>query len=490
MISAVTPWQFRAMTKRTAAHLIALHVAGDAPPEWLHLLPSMTFKGVDGRGPYQAPDADALIGLFQREGRKLPVDENHAIDLAGKSGHPSPARGWIVELQARADGIWGRVEWTEEGAALVKGKAYGYLSPVFLHTAAKPYRVAKLTRVALTNDPNLDFLTALHHYQEEPDMLAQILKALGLPDTTTEEQALAAVASAHASNQANVALMARIREAAGVAAGTEGEALVTALQSRGKVSPTEAENAELKTMVTSLQSQLTSVVTANARDKAVMAIETAIKDGKVVPALKEHMIARHMKDPQEVETEIRLMPSINAGGLGGRKMPEAGAEALTTEDELVMARWASTPRPMPTRQRRCTERATDMAASNDIRSRRKPGLGRTYGYPVLTGVVLYGGAAIAVTAERNAVPVGHANAVKFVGFAAERVDNSLGATGEQTVTVERDVRLIPLAGAAVANIGANVYATADDTFTLTASTNLLIGVLETIDADGVWLKTL
>ncbi len=151
------------------------------------------------------------------------------------------------------------------------------------------------------------------------------------------------------------------------------------------------------------------------------------------------MIARHMKDPQEVETEIKLMPSINAGGLGGRKMPEAGAEALTPKTNWSWPRWASTPRPMPTRQRRCTERATDMAASNDIRSRRKPGLGRTYGYPVLTGVVLYGGAAIAVTAERNAVPVGHANAVKFVGFAAERVDNSLGATGEQTVTVERDV---------------------------------------------------
>ncbi len=78
--------------------------------------------------------------------------------------------------------------------------------------------------------------------------------------------------------------MARIREAAGVEAVVTGDGLVAALQSRGKVTATEAENAELKTMVTSLQSQLTSVVTANARDKAVMAIETAIKDGKIVPA--------------------------------------------------------------------------------------------------------------------------------------------------------------------------------------------------------------
>ncbi len=153
------------------------------------------FKGVDGRGPYQAPDADALIGLFQREGRKLPVDENHAIDLAASRAiRARRAAGSSSCRPART--VSGAASNGPKGCRLVVGKAYGYLSPVFLHTAAKPYRVAKLTRVALTNDPNLDFLTALHHYQEEPDMLAQILKALGLPDTTTEEQALAAVASA------------------------------------------------------------------------------------------------------------------------------------------------------------------------------------------------------------------------------------------------------------------------------------------------------
>lgn len=331
------------MTKRTAAHLIALQFAGDTPPEWLHLLPSMSFTGVDGRGPYQAPNAASLIELFKREGRKLPVDENHAIDLAGKSGHPSPARGWIVELQARADGIWGRVEWTEEGAALVKGKAYGYLSPVFLHGAAKPYRIDKLLRVALTNDPNLDFLTSLHHYQEEPEMLEQLRKALGLPETATEAEVLSAVSTMHAAGQAHAALMTRIRDAAGVAAGTEGDALVTALQSRGKVTATEAENAELKAAITSLQSQLTSVVTATAKDKAVMAVETAIKDGKIVPALKDHMIARHMKNPEEVEAEIKLLPSINAGGLGGRKLPDDSTSVATGEDAEVIAQMGVDP---------------------------------------------------------------------------------------------------------------------------------------------------
>lgn len=324
------------MLKNINAHIIALLSAADGNvPDWLHLLPSTEFKGVDGRGPYAAPDLAALIATFNAEGRKLPVDENHSIDLAGKSGHPSPARGWIVELQAREDGLWGRVEWTSEGETIVRGKSYGYLSPVFLHSAAKPYKIAKVLRVALTNDPNLDFLTSLHH-QQESDMLEQLRKALGLPETATEAEVLSAISTMHAEHQAQTALMGKIRVATGLAADVTGDALVTALQSRGKVTAAEAENAELKTMVTSLQSQLTTLVSTHARDKAVSVVEEAVKVGKIVPALKDHMIARHMKDPAEVEKEIALLPSINAGGLGGHREPEAGT-VLSAEDKQIAA---------------------------------------------------------------------------------------------------------------------------------------------------------
>lgn len=131
-----------------------------------------------------------------------------------------------------------------------------------------------------------------------------------------------------------------------------------------------------------------------------------------------------------------------------------------------------------------------MTATNDIRAKKKPGLGRAYGYPVLAGVLIYGGAAVGITANKEAVPAGHASAVKLIGFAEERIDNTTGATGDQYVKIEKDVRIIPLAGATVANIGASVYASADDTFTLTAGALLQIGTIDAIDADGVWLKTL
>lgn len=131
-----------------------------------------------------------------------------------------------------------------------------------------------------------------------------------------------------------------------------------------------------------------------------------------------------------------------------------------------------------------------MTATTDIRSKKKPTLGRRYGYPVLGGVVIYAGAAVGITAAKAMVPAGHVSAVKLIGFADERYDNSAGATGDITGTAEKDVRLIPLSGAVVSDIGATVYASADDTFTLVAGALLPIGKIEAIDADGVWLSTL
>lgn len=339
------------MRKNINSLIVALHAAetGGAP-EWLHLLPATSFKGVDGRGPFAAPNLTALIALFQREGKKLPVDENHAIDLAGKAGMPSPARGWIVDMQARADGLWGKVEWTAEGDALVAGKAYGYISPVFTHTEKSPYVIGKMMRVALTNDPNLEFLTSLHSNQET-EMLEELRKALGLPETATEADVLNAVKSTHQANAANVALMARVREAAGVAATADETVLVTALQSRGKATPAETEVAELKGQIVSLQTSLNQFTKSAAVEKATAFIEGALKDGKIVPAQRDMMIAWHQRDPQVAEEFIKNQPALNAGGLGGKKPAGEADAARSTEDDAVLAQMGLDPTAFETQKK-------------------------------------------------------------------------------------------------------------------------------------------
>lgn len=323
------------MTKATDTLVIALNHAGGTP-EWLNVLPAGEFRGQDGRGPYRAPDMDALISLFSAEGNKLAVDENHSTDLAAKQGHSAPARGWIVDLEKRTDGLYGRVEWTPEGKRIMDEKEYGFLSPTFMHTASRPFKVAKLLRVSLTNDPNLTNLKSLHSSQENT-MLEELRKAFGLPETADEATVLAAVTASHTAQAAHSALIGRIAEAAGVAKETAPDALVIAIQSRGTSSVVEKENADLKETVLSLQSKFTTLANDTAKDRATTIVTAALEAGKVIPALKDHYIARHMKNPTEVEHEISLMPSLNSGGLN--REPGAGKETtgMTDDDKKVMA---------------------------------------------------------------------------------------------------------------------------------------------------------
>lgn len=144
-----------------------------------HLLPTAAGKvqTQDNRGPYDVTDAEAIIAASFADQPKLQIDENHAEDLKSGKGEPSPARGWITELQARADGIWGKVEWTGAGRALVADKAYRAMSPVILHDKAK--KVVAILRASLVNRPNLKGLVSLNQEQSEMD-LAKLAAALGL----------------------------------------------------------------------------------------------------------------------------------------------------------------------------------------------------------------------------------------------------------------------------------------------------------------------
>lgn len=135
--------------------------AGGEGRAWVHLLPAGSFSGRDGRGPYRAENAAAIMETSRRlAGRtKMPVDYNHAIDLAAQKGGPSPAAGWIVGLQSRTDGIWGLVEWTASAALHIANREYRYVSPVFSH--APGGRVMAILRASLVNHPNLEQLVAL-----------------------------------------------------------------------------------------------------------------------------------------------------------------------------------------------------------------------------------------------------------------------------------------------------------------------------------------
>lgn len=280
-------------------------------PDWIHLLPAGAIQTQDGRGPYSAPDLAAIVAA---SGGKLPIDENHAIDLAAPEGRPSPARGHIVELQARADGLWGRVEWTASGRALMADRAYLGVSPVIAHDPGN--RIHAILRASLTNHPNLKGLTTLHHQENRMSLAARLAQVLGLDAATGDDTLVDRITSLHQAQTTTTALhssLSRIGVALGVTQDAQPDAIEAAAKAAGKtgadlVPALQAENATLKTRLDTLE-------TDRARDKAVAFVDgakaagsTAINQGN-----RDEFIAMHMQDATRTEKLVNSFPKLTPG---------------------------------------------------------------------------------------------------------------------------------------------------------------------------------
>lgn len=97
-------------------------------------------------------------------------------------------------------------------------------------------------------------------------------------------------------------------------------------------------------------------------------------------------------------------------------------------------------------------------------------------YPVIAADIVYQGAAVGENGSGYARPLQAGD--PFLGFAIDKVDNSAGSAGDKRVATRTRGRIrLTVAGATAitANDRAPVYASDDNTFTLTASTNTVIG---------------
>ncbi len=313
-------------------------VEGSTAPEWIQLLPSGTFTGADGRGPFSADDLQSIINATG--GRKLPIDENHSTDHLATQGKAAPARGWIVEMQARPDGIWGRVEWTEEGNDLVVKRSYGFISPVVMHAKSKPHRITEIMRAALTNDPNFTSLKSLHGRNTHMDK--ETLALLGLKDDADDAAIQAAITSLNAANKEFGETLVAVNKALELGEKTTAKDIVAAINAKGdKSGNSDKDETEvvvaLQEQVKELAGKLNGVSLNAARQNAETIIGQAVVGLKITAALKDTYIARHMNDPAAVEAEIALMPSINAGGLGNKTLDLKDGKKLDSDAAGVCA---------------------------------------------------------------------------------------------------------------------------------------------------------
>ena len=353
----------------TAAHATQISVdaiaadVGNKPTSWIMLFPKGKFVGRDGRGPYDATAhmAQVVEQTKKRAGiTELVIDYDHqsVFSAVPGVGGLAPAAGWIKEYDVRDDGLWARVDWTEKAAQAIKAGEYRYISPVYHHT--KTGDVTRLISAGLTNMPNLDLaaVAARANPTQQEENMDKIALALGLTQGASEDDILVAINSAKtsvsaiavAAGLAATATMAdvapavavmragvdKVAIASGLAAGAKADDVVIAVQSAagGKVDPTKFVPVA---GLVELQSDFNALKLKVEGDSAEIAVNKAMADGKITPALKGWATDLYKADVSKFDAFVGAAPVLTAVQRASVVAPSNGDPVLSETDLAVMS---------------------------------------------------------------------------------------------------------------------------------------------------------
>jgi len=104
--------------------------------------------------------------------------------------------------------------------------------------------------------------------------------------------------------------------------------------------------------------------------------------------------------------------------------------------------------------------------------------------PVIASDIIYEGAAVGDNGSGYARPLSAGD--PFRGFAERKVDNSSGSAGDKNVRlIKRGKIKLSVSGAVITDVGQPVYASDDDTFVFTPTSNSFIGKVYRYVSSGV-----
>lgn len=303
-------------------------------PTSFRIIPAGEFRAVDGR-----PAECAAWVCLEEDGRRIVaelnartsprvIDYEHATLRAKATGGKAPAAGWFKAAEWRPDGVWlVDVDWTALAAQEIADKTYRLVSPVFSYDP-QTGRVQQLLHAALTNDPGLDGLTDLAALaadffqppttpEDSMDLLKKLLAALGLQETATETEALAAVAGLKTNVAALTAQVATPDPAKFVPIAT-----LTALQ---------GEHAGLQTKLVALQAE----VDGGKLDKIVA---DGLAAGKITPATESAMREIGKQSLAQLSSLLEKLPAVAKPGetqTGGAGAGGGTLAALSADQKKV-----------------------------------------------------------------------------------------------------------------------------------------------------------
>ena len=329
---------------------VAQSVTAPATSGWVMLFPTGSVFGRtsperDARGPYRLSDMQSVISATRayHGPQDIVIDYDHQSDYAAVPGvgGQAPAAGWIDDLEARADGLWGRVEWTPAATEKLAAREYRYLSPVFTYDAAG--NVQMILRAGLTNSPALDIkavASANATTEEDPDMdLAHLRKLLGLADKADETAIMSAIEKLQGDHDTLASDRKALLEAAGLKGDTKAADAATAIKTAVASAAAKEEAPDPAkfvpaSAVADLLKEVNALKAGRAQDQAEVAVASAIESGKLVPALKDWALDLAARDQKAFEAYLGAAPAIMTAGATLTAQPGKDNEHGLTADEL------------------------------------------------------------------------------------------------------------------------------------------------------------
>lgn len=327
--------------------------AADTNEIILQLTPAGKFQPADGR-PMSVPHwhidqaiATKVIDRFNARNQPVVIDYEHQTLRKEENGQPAPAAAWMRELMwQEGKGLFARVELTTKARAAIEEKEYLYVSPVFRY--APNGDVTEMEMAALTNTPALHGMQALElraaatfGYQSDDEeqpmnkLLAAIIAGLALQANATEDEAVAAL-NAHLAKDP----FKNLRDLLGLKATASETELVAACTSLKTKNPDPAKFVPVDLM-TDMQGQI-AVLTKKleARDSAEMevSIQTALKDGRLLPVQEAWARDLGKKDVAALNSFLSTaqpLAALNSSQTHG-KAPVADEKTGLTADELAV----------------------------------------------------------------------------------------------------------------------------------------------------------
>lgn len=292
--------------------------------------------------------AGQVIARFDAKVTPPVLDYEHQTLLKEDNGQPAPAAGFFRELVWReGSGLFAKVELTARAVQYIADGEYRYFSPVFLFDPLTG-DVLDLQMGALTNNPAIDGMQALgeraaatfglylpnHEDTSVNPLLLAVLAALGLPESTNEEIAIAAL-SAHT---------ATLRQELGLDGKADGKALVAACSSlKQKALASEPDLTKYVPMdvVSGLKGEVAALTARlGVRDEqdTEALIATALADGRLLKPMESWARDLGKKDRASLTAYLGAATPIAAlsGTQTGGNPPVVDPASGLTHEELAV----------------------------------------------------------------------------------------------------------------------------------------------------------